>query len=191
MLLWLDLETTGLIPAEDRILEIGWGFTTDDLDIISNDIAGALVTPVGKALHRDTWNPFVLNMHTESLLLADLDGDKPKGSLRDVENEIIANLDWIFDNNPQFGNEPVMLAGTGVQFDQRFIEQWMPTLHSRLSYRIFDVRTLQTFFFGKIALPLDLTHGEQPHRAVSDVQQAMEAGITDMHRAPEAEVDPR
>jgi oligoribonuclease len=156
-LLWLDLETEGLTPEVDQILEVAWQFT--DMDLDEYDEAGDTTIGVDN-IHLE---PFVAAMHAKSGLLEAL-ATGPHKALHQVETEILDQIKVI-------GEDDVYLAGSGVHFDKAFLAAYMPRLHSRLHYRIIDVSQIDRFVRdvcgGKV---LDL---EPAHRAAADVRQAI------------------
>lgn len=164
MLFWLDMETTGLDPAKDHILEVAWTITQDDLSEHLLDLNSMLVTPTGNAWSRLSETPYVVQMHEANGLSYDLEHGETFG-LHEVEERILQDIEAGVPDDEQ-----LMLAGTSVMLDRRFIEEQMPELHKRLSYRLFDVRTLLTFMHdfaqpdsGNIA----------PHRAQTDIEESI------------------
>src|SRR5262245_32222187 len=66
VLVWMDLEMTGLDPAADVILEIATIVTDDDLAVVA-DGPDLVVHEPDEAL--DRMDPFVVDMHTKSKLI--------------------------------------------------------------------------------------------------------------------------
>lgn len=172
VLLWFDLETTGLDEHSDYILEVGWGISDLDLNWI--------IEPSGELVHRPTLaiesnsvriagnqvDDFVYQMHCESGLWDDLAEQNRRGALSEpsIERSICRRLDLL-------GAELVSMAGSGVsQFDMRWVAKWMPTLHRRLTYYSIDMGTFERTLSV-------ITTGEMPpkrpgvaHRAVPDIE---------------------
>ena len=129
MIVWIDLETTGLSPSEDCLLEIAVVITDDDLNQI--DWYQSVIKPKRRALRR--MDDFVTQMHTRSGLLLELaDGRAVKA----VEAEVIAFLDR------HKLDKRITLAGDSVHFDKAFIERHMPELAKRFSHQILDVSSV-------------------------------------------------
>lgn len=164
MLLWLDLETTGLSARDDYILEIAWSIT-DNGGSGDDRVESYVVQPTTIVWSLLPQTPFVYEMHETSGLLADL--EQPTGLLRleDIEDALLKDMDYYGDD------ESWMLAGFSVHFDKGFIEEHMPRLFERISHRIYDVSTLRTFFkqFG-----FNIDHENvAKHRAAHDVMESM------------------
>jgi len=129
MIVWIDLETTGLDPDRDCLLEAAVVITDDELCQV--DWYESVIKPKRRALRR--MDDFVVDMHTKSGLLAEL----PSGrDVRVVEREILAFLD-------RHGlDKRLTLAGDSVHFDKSFLDRQMPELAKRFSHQILDVTSI-------------------------------------------------
>lgn len=161
-LLWFDLETSGLDPGGDVILEVGCIAT--DLEL--NELwRYSKVIPIHPA-HEGLLNDFVREMHTKSGLLDEC---------RDVFNAGFAPIqvlniaeDWIF-------NHIWALAGSGIaNFDRLFIREHMPSVDSVLVYYPIDTGVLRRclrIFGGEtydVSLPESFDTDVKAHRALAD-----------------------
>lgn len=167
MLLWIDLETTGLYPDEGEIVEVGW-FFTDNWEVLT-EARSALVTPT-KQTFELMKNDFVVStMHRENGLAADLVLSEYTLRLEDIEDQIINDIHDLMeeDDTPW----PV-LAGSSVHFDHAWIEEYMPRLSMLLSYRHFDVSTLKMFFDSMGFYKLGERDTPTKHRALDDVKDS-------------------
>lgn len=130
MYLWYDLETTGLDPERDRILEIAAVLTGPDLVPVQR-----WHLPVRAPQYVLTnLTPFILDMHTKNGLLAEIPGGVSLAQAEDVLLSMISNVD-----------KPI-LAGFSIQFDRGFTKHWMPTFESKLSHRMLDVSSLKMLY---------------------------------------------
>lgn len=162
MLLWIDLETTGLDPQGDYIVEVAWMTSYDDLTARSN--THSYVVDLSPAARKQLMeNPYVLDMHKTSGLLDDLDA-VPGNVFRieDIEDDIIAAI-----KRETVSGDRISVAGFSVHFDLSFINEHMPRLAELLSHRVYDVSTLRTFFRE---INIESSYENQnKHRAGDDV----------------------
>ncbi len=171
MHIWIDIETTGLDPEHDKMLEIAW-FTTDRA-------LNQLTTPETTFLHNDytrvhellSAEPYVLQMHTTSGLLAEMSNAYAGNgntmlTLEDAEDAILRDMD-VAEASEEF--DGWVLAGASVHFDRSFIAKYMPRLNKRMSHRHLDVSTLRMMMAASnVGYPYD-TMGANNHRALYDI----------------------
>ena len=172
MYLFLDLETTGLAPTIDKILEVAWvpahtNFST------SNSIESNGVTPSILAWDLLEADRFVTDMHEKSGLIDDLQHG-PTYELSYVEDRVLETMrEWEIEHVNCGDDKTWYLAGASVHFDLGFIRVLMPRLAAKLSHRVFDTSTLKAFFSLFITQPTELVN-ERPHRAENDVLEVVE-----------------
>lgn len=170
MIVWLDLETSGLDPRRDSILEIAMIVTDDDLNQIGEPFV-SLVKPLHTRGY-EVMDDFVKEMHTKNGLLEQLynigalfHGEDPSSCLMpdlprlgDIER---AATEWLkarwvddiskrqvpFDQREPFEKtmRGVPLGGNTVHFDKRFLIEHMDDFAKLSSHRIFDVSTMTEF----------------------------------------------
>jgi oligoribonuclease len=136
--LWLDLETTGLVPAKGRILEFA--------AVLCEDAAGddfAVVEQYSGVVHYAhsvleglAIDDYVLRMHDSNDLWADV--DKSTTTLREVDEFMTALADRLTGGKLH----QVVLAGSSVHFDHKWCEAYLLQFREYLSHRVFDVSTL-------------------------------------------------
>lgn len=165
MLLWLDIETTGLVAKEHRILEVGLMMTDDDLEPQYWNNWVLRYTGDKSLLH-----PTVQEMHTENGLWDEC--AKSKLTSGDVEMQARSLL----VDRHRIKPGKIAMAGSSVHFDRAFIKEWMPKLESVFSYRSVDVSTVSEL--AKCWFPS--AYGERPqpekkpHRAIDDIKGSIE-----------------
>ena len=162
MYLWIDLETTGLDPDNDRIIEVGW-FLSDHHEQVT-EAQSVLITPDKIAWELMQQDLFVQNMHTKNGLLKDMD---TFGTImiEDAEDQILEDL------LKHKGGIPI-LAGASVHFDRSFIRTWMPRLDRKLMHRHMDVSTLRMLFDSNGYQSVGAKERDTVHRALEDVQDS-------------------
>ena len=164
-LLWVDLEMTGLDPAEDRILEVAaiatdWDFT----EIATYEAAVKVDGELFKrriAAEPDFWQKFP---DVRDALIAQNDSDGAKDG-RTVEDELLAFVDEHFA-----ADERILLAGNSIHQDRKFIENEWDRLNARLHYRMLDVSAWKVVFDGKYGKRFA---NPEVHRALDDIRGSM------------------
>lgn len=156
-LLWLDIETTGLVPKEDKILEVGVILTDANLNILfeKNWVIG-YTEPI--YLH----NPYVRDMHTKSGLVDECNNTNAC-SLATVQAQLIDIA------NKQFKNK-VKLAGNSINFDRSFIKYHMPLFEKELHHRMMDVSSWKLIMEEKYGLKYEK---KKAHRSLDDIRESI------------------
>ena len=159
-LLWVDLEMTGLSPAEDRILEVAAIATDWEMNEIGTYTA---VVKVDDALIKERmvgefWEK---NKASYDALVAQNADGRPS---KEVEKDL---LKFVEEN---FG-DTVYLAGNSIHQDRRFIENEWPELNAKLHYRMLDVSAWKIYFENARG---DRFIKPDNHRALDDIRGSME-----------------
>lgn len=160
-LYWLDLETTGLDPEREVILEVSLSEAEflDPFNAKHIYCAVAFLSNSGIRL----LDPVVREMHTKNNLLAECQASMK--TMHGVEAELLALVPWVKDKA-----ERPILAGSCVSFDHRFIAKHWPTLNERFSHRHFDVSALKLFCQSQ---GMDKFPKGEAHRALADVEESI------------------
>ena len=133
MLIWMDLEMTGLDVERHVIVEIATLVTDDELNIIAEGPDLVIHQPDEALAQMDD---FVTNMHTTSGLL-----DLIKASTITVEDAMRQTLEFIQIHSPEQGKIP--LCGNSIRTDRTFLDKYMPEIEHWLHYRCVDVSTVK------------------------------------------------
>lgn len=157
-LLWVDLEMTGLDPAENVILEVAALVTDFDFNIL--DRYEAVIWQSDEAI--DNSNEWSKKQHAASGLLERVRTDSQP------ESDVINQFSGFINSN--FGDEPAVLAGNSIHSDRNFIKKYWPAVDDLLHYRMLDVSSLKVFMQGKYDVGFPKT---EDHRALTDIEASI------------------
>src|SRR5262245_41173105 len=165
VLVWIDMEMTGLDPAKERIIEIATILTDGQL----TEIAGRPELVIHQAdevlAAMDDWNK---SHHKASGLV-----ERVKASTvtdGDAEAQTLA-----FINAHISPKERPVLAGNSIHQDRRFIRRYMLSLDARLHYRMVDVSTIKELarrWYPQIIAKQPLK--KDTHRALDDIRESID-----------------
>lgn len=133
MLIWMDLEMTGLDPERHVIVEIATLVTDDELNIVAEGPDLVIFQPDDVLARMDD---FVTNMHTTSGLL-----ELIKTSTVSHDEAMQQTLDFIKIHSPEAMKIP--LCGNSIRTDRTFLAKYMPDIENWLHYRCVDVSTVK------------------------------------------------
>ena len=164
LLVWIDLEMTGLNPNLDTILEIAVVITDNNLHVIAQgpDLIIYQSEEILLAMHEE-----VKTIHNTSGLYTEV--LQSTTSLKQAQEQV---LDFV----RQYCNpKTALLCGNSVWMDKTFLSVHMPQLNDFFHYRIIDVSTLKEL--ARRWYPhekLEVTTKSENHRALEDVLESIE-----------------
>lgn len=164
MLVWMDLEMTGLDHTSDVIVEIATLVTDDQLEIVAEG-PDLVVHATDEQLA--AMDPFVVDMHTRSGLL-----DQIKASTITLEEAGAATLAFIKEHVPEERSVP--LCGNSIGTDRRFLDAYLPDIENYLHYRSIDVSSVKELvkrWYPKI--DTSRPRGQGSHRALDDIRESI------------------
>ena len=164
MLVWIDLEMTGLDPERDVIVEIATLITSDELEIVAEGPDLVIHHP-DETL--SIMNDYVRNMHETSGLLTEIE----QSSLS-LEQAGMETLQFIQSHVQEAGSVP--LCGNSIGTDRRFLIKAFPEIDNFLHYRCIDVSTIKEL--ARRWNPDVLNNAPKKnggHRALNDIQESV------------------
>ncbi|MBD3897714.1 oligoribonuclease [Halomonas sp. ML-15] len=132
LLVWIDLEMTGLDPARERIIEVATLITDNHLEVIAEGPVIAVHQNASLLEGMDAWNQ---KTHGESGLVKRV--QESDISTHEAERQTLEFL----ARYVKPGSSP--MCGNSVHQDRRFLEREMPELLAFFHYRNLDVSTLK------------------------------------------------
>lgn len=165
MLVWLDLEMTGLDPARHAIVEIATLVTDDDLELVAEgpDLVVHQSPDVLAAM-----DPPVRELHAASGLLPAI--ERSSVSLAEAGARTLA---FLLEHVPEAGTTP--LCGNSIGTDRRFLAAHLPEIDRHLHYRSIDVSTVKELarrWYPDVFAQLPAKKGG--HRALDDIRESVE-----------------
>ncbi len=153
-LLWIDLEMTGLDPSTQRIIEVAAIVTDFDFNEIETFVC-VIHQPESVLSKADDW---VKHTFAENGLFDQVRSSERKED--DVQTDFAAFIDRNF-------KESVIISGSSIHQDRRFIRKWWPQIEERLHYRMLDVSALKVYAMGKFGY---FARKPETHRALDDIR---------------------
>jgi oligoribonuclease len=165
VLVWLDMEMTGLDPDRERIIEVATIITDGQLVEIATGPELVIHQSDEVLAAMDDWNK---THHGASGLI-----ERVKSSAvtdGDAEAQTIA-----FINQHVSAKERPVLAGNSIHQDRRFIRRYMPALEKRLHYRMVDVSTIKELarrWYPQLVAKQPAK--QEIHRALDDIRESID-----------------
>lgn len=165
---WADVETVGLDPHRDPLLEVAWVFTNDRFELISEPRSFVLPT-----WHELNLSDYVREMHTVNGLLAEIDAMEATGSIASVAERLKARKQFADDVAALPMHSTLHLAGRSVHFDRDFLRANGFDL-SAFHHRMLDLSAVH-LMFDAADVQVERPPAPVPaHRALPDVLESIE-----------------
>ncbi len=163
MIVFLDLETTGLLPRSDIVLEVGAVFTDDHLTPIHEFHKVLFCSEYNQK--RVYSSSVVQLMHSKNGLWED--AEKSDNNAASVDYELAATM-------RAFKMENAQLAGNSVHFDRAFMSVYLPDSLQLFSHRQIDISSINEMArrFSP-ELYASRPKGQGTHRALEDAHESL------------------
>lgn len=166
---WIDLETTGVDPDVDDLLEVAMVVTTMSGESLT-DMYHALapISNLGAVMERT--EQVVYDMHEESGLWSDVWHKNVQGS-RGTLTGIAQDMCTILDTVDPCGHGVFYFGGNSIHLDRMFVHRFLPEAYRKLSHRSVDMTSVSLVVNRNS--PIDVFMHSNPHRAYDDVQESV------------------
>ena len=163
LLVWMDLEMTGLDPEKERIIEVATLITNGNLEVIAEGPELVVHQDDSILNAMDEWNT---THHGESGLI-----DRVRASTIDDAAAEKQTLAFIEKHCPR---RTAPLAGNSIHQDRRFLARYWPTLNEYLHYRNVDVSTVKELARRWYPAELEAAPVKKgAHRAMDDIRESI------------------
>ncbi|OIO59080.1 MAG: oligoribonuclease [Alphaproteobacteria bacterium CG_4_10_14_0_2_um_filter_63_37] len=163
LLVWIDLEMTGLDPERHTILEIATLVTDAELAPLAEGPVLAIRPTPQELEAMDGWSR---EHHGASGLL-----NRCLSSPHDLAQAEALTLTFLKEHGVVEGQSP--LCGNSIWQDRRFIARYMTHLDQFLHYRLIDVSTLKELakrWYPELQPPAK----KKSHLALDDIRESLE-----------------
>ena len=162
LLVWIDLEMTGLEPDKERIIEVATLITDARLKVVAEGPVIAVKQPDRLLANMDDWNQ---KTHGESGLVA-----RVKASTVETQEAERQTLDFL-RQYVVAGSSP--MCGNSIHQDRRFLEREMPELWAFFHYRNLDVSTVKELAKRWNPGALAGFNKQNGHLAMDDIKESI------------------
>ena len=162
-LIWIDLEMTGLLPDQDRIIEMAVVVTDPQLTVRIEGPVFAVHQTDAVLDTMDAWNR---GTHGRSGLT-----ERVRASTVDEASAEAQTIAFLLKYVPK-GKSP--MCGNTICQDRRFMARGMPVLEAFVHYRNLDVSTLKELARRWKPAVLDGFKKAQAHTALADIHESID-----------------
>lgn len=183
-MLWIDLETTGLEPTKDVILELGLMITDKFGDEIASGswLVGSKLPYYDAAVQRGHCNEIVSEMHEANGLWDDW--EEAINSDLETRNAMLPRavehkaIEFLKDAGIEPGKLPMCGSSVG-SLDRPMLMEHMPKLLEFFHYRIIDISTVRALadmhnpHIGRAGDHKKFESSDVPHRVLYDINYSI------------------
>jgi oligoribonuclease len=162
-LIWIDLEMTGLLPDQDRIIEIAVVVTDPHITVRVEGPVLAVHQTDAVLDGMDNWNK---GTHGKSGLT-----ERVRASTIDEAQAQAQVIEFLRRFVPK-GKSP--MCGNSICQDRRFLARTMPLLEDYFHYRNLDVSTLKELARRWKPAVMDSFKKAQAHTALADIHESID-----------------
>lgn len=162
LLIWLDLEMTGLDPERHAIIEIGCAITDSQLNILAEGPAMPIAQSAKVLAGMDPW---CVRQHGKSGLTQRVKDSKI--NLSAAERKTLAFL----KRYCKPGTSP--LCGNSIGQDRRFLYRYMPTLNKFFHYRNVDVSSIKELVQRWYPASYQAPRKQSAHHVTQDIRESI------------------
>ena len=161
-LIWIDLEMTGLVPEQHRIIEIATLVTDASLQVLAEGPVLAVRQADADLAAMDEWNT---RQHGQSGLTQRVKDSRITDA--EAERQTLAFLaQWVPPNKSP-------MCGNSICQDRRFLARWMPALERHFHYRNLDVSTVKELCLRWAPEVAKGFTKESTHLALADIHDSI------------------
>jgi oligoribonuclease len=165
LLVWMDLEMSGLDAERERILEMATLVTTGELELIAEGPELVLHQDESLLARMDSWNT---EHHGKSGLT-----DRVRASAVSEVSAEQKTLDFL--KSVGVGARSAPLAGNSIHQDRLFVARYLPALDAHLHYRNVDVSTVKELVRRWMPAVFEARPTKRgSHRALDDIKESIE-----------------
>jgi len=165
VLVWLDMEMTGLDPDRERVIEVATILTDGNLTEIATGPELVIHQSDEILAAMDDWNK---KHHGGSGLVDRVRASTVSDAAAEAQTIAFINAHVPAKDRP-------VLAGNSIHQDRRFIRRYMPALEKRLHYRMVDVSTIKELarrWFPELTAKVPVK--KETHRALDDIRESID-----------------
>lgn len=162
-ILWVDVETTGLVAREEYLLQVAALVTDVQGNLLSDEFCEVVYQGNAQQL-RDYANDVVRNMHDQTGLWNKLG----QGLAVDIVDTLLLNFVKEYAPEPR----QARLGGNSVALDMDFAREYLPKTHGHLHYRVVDVSSLAYALDSWGVVP-GYFEKKKTHDALDDIRESL------------------